>query len=423
MHMIPAQTGTKVSTKLAQSSAVRRNTLLLEKTLPRGMSIGQWDDDLHKKNFYVRFGIKRTTESFATEEARNVRAEQLALEAEKNGTNSLDYSVEEIREWQLFKKRTGATMASVADLWHKYSGTIGTTITINEAVTRYLALRLSEGIKEKTDTYRQMDKHLNEVLCGHFGDRLITTIRPDELRAVMGGLKDRLGTGTASNVTKRNYRKNWNVFFKRAIAEKWLIENPCQTVIPPKVEEEDVQLISIKDAFQFFKANLAEPVLPRIALEFWGFMRASAAGRVRKDHIDYDEKGLFMPGQLHKSGKKKHRQGHVQTLWDWLALATDETWALSERMYDLRKSQAFVRAHVLNAGNVFRHSCISYMLSATKNMPLVSYLAQHTHLSTTEGYVGVAKEKEAKLWLKLTPQAVAGTWEDFQKLNQQAETE
>ena len=67
--------------------------------------------------------------------------------------------------------------------------------------------------------------------------------------------------------------------------------------------------------------------------------------------------------------------------------------------------------------NVWRHSFASYMLASTKNMPLVGYLMQHTNTKTTEIYEGVATEANAKLFLSMTPQAVAGAkdWDAFKK--------
>jgi integrase len=376
--------------------------------------------DLRKKRYFVRFGTSRTTESFALEKSRNARAQELFHEAEKHGTSSLDYSTDEVREWVAFKKKTGATLESVEELWKRYSPALLSTISTRTAVKDYLKLRLNEDIAEKTDTYSQMVKHLEHCLVGIFGDRQLSSITTIELREIMAQLKDRAGNvGKASKVTRRNYRKNWNVFFNRAVAEKWISENPCKGVKPPPPEDEEGPLMPIKDAFHFLKVNLNEPVLPRIALEMWGFFRSSAAARVKKENINFEDKVLYM--KKHKSKKRKFREGHSPVLWEWLARATDETWELSERMYDLRKGQAFVRAGLKNPGNVFRHSCISYGLAATTSFDTTGYLAQHTDKSTTEGYQAPTTKREARLWYKLTPEAVAGTWEDFQKLNQQPE--
>ena len=55
----------------------------------------------------------------------------------------------------------------------------------------------------------------------------------------------------------------------------------------------------------------------------------------------------------------------------------------------------------------------SYLLAATKSFPLVGYLMQHKHASTTEKYEGMATEADARLVFAMTPEAVAHEWEDF----------
>jgi site-specific recombinase XerC len=400
----------------------------LSLTLPRGIKIGTWSNPAQRpKPYFVRYGTNRTVESFATEEARNLRAQELVLNAERFGKEALNVPGSEAAEWGLFKAETGATMAQVREMWAKHEAQRAKTMTVQSAVDSYLALRLTEDIDKTTNTYRQMRRHLVDVLSVAYGTRRLADVTPTDLRDLLAKTKNRDGTGPALPITKRGYRKNWMTFFTRACAEKWISENPCAGVVPPKISEKDKELLGIKRAFEFLKANLSEPVMPRVALEMWGFMRASSAGRILKEHVNYDEKGLLMPGKLHKSKKGKYRQGHSPVLWEWLALATDETWNLNQKMYAVRKSQAFIRAGIQvtnrEVHNVLRHSCISYTLASIKNTAHVCYMAQHSSLKVTEGYEGIATQRDGKLWEKLTPKAVAGTWEDFQQSNQQTGTE
>jgi site-specific recombinase XerD len=428
MSTFLAQNGTDSRHRTGSSASQPKlsDSEKLSLALPRGIKIGTWKNAAQRrKPYFVRYGTNRALESFVTEEARNTRAEELALKTEKHGTDSLNVRGADVAEWTLFKAETGATMAQVREMWARHEAQRAKTMTVQTAVDTYLALRLSEDIDKNTNTYRQMRRHLVDVLSVAFGTKRLAEVTATDLRELLAKTKNRDGTGPALPITKKGYRKNWMTFFTRACAEKWITENPCAAVVPPKVSEKEKELLGIKRAFEFLKANLSEPVMPRVALEMWGYMRASSAGRVLKEHVNFEEKGLRMPGKLHKSKKGKFRQGHSPVLWEWLARATDETWELSEKMYAVRKSQAFLRAgiQIVNreVHNVLRHSCISYTLAAIKNTPHVCYMAQHSSLKVTEGYEGVATERDGKLWEKLTPKAVAGTWEDFQKLNQQPE--
>jgi len=417
MSTKPAQDLGGSGTDMAQSES--KATIALRKKLPRGIRIGTWGGTAHQaKPYFVRYGPQRTVQSFEVESTRNKFAEDLTLQAKQLGSPSLGVNHTEIKEWLLIKAQTGATAAELLEAWQKHKSRMNLTLTVSEAVGKYLALRRNEDIAEKSTTYRQMKRHLVDFLVATHGERLLIDVTAEDLRTLLTTVMDRDGEKPAAAVTKKSYRKNWMTFFNRACAEKWLEVNPCAEVVPPKVHAKEKELFSIEKVFHFLQANINEPVLPRVALEMWGFMRASSAARILEEHVNFEEKGLKMPGKQHKGGKWKFRQGHAEVLWDWLALATEETWALDEKMYAVRKAQAFIRAGFKLKKrafhNILRHSCISYHLAALKEMSRTSYLAQHSSLTMTEEYEGVATEKDGKLWAKLTPKAVSnGSFEQF----------
>ena len=146
-----------------------------------------------------------------------------------------------------------------------------------------------------------------------------------------------------------------------------------------------------KQSQRLFAANVHYPVAPKLALEAFGALRCSPVERIEKEHIRFEQRGIFMPAKAHKTGKRKYRQGHPENLWAWLAIATDATWALGPGSYDEAKREAFIRASVDNPGNILRHSCISYLLAKTKSFESVGYLAQHSNRATTENYEGIVE--------------------------------
>jgi len=400
-------------TELAELKA----TVRLRKLLPRGIRIGTWSD-LRGKPYFVRYGSQRSVESFEVETTRNERAEELMKQQSKLGSASLAFNGQEYTEWMLFKKETGATMAQVWTAWKSFGAPRrATALTVEEAVNSYLALRLSGGMDAKSTTYRQMKLHLLDYLARHYGDRKLLDVTSADLVSLLALVKDRHGKKDAAAITKKGYLKDWNTFFNRACAKKWIDENPCAGVEEIEVEEREKTLLAIADAFRFLQVNLTEPVMPRVALEMWGFIRASTAARVEKSHFLLEDKAFRIPGPIMKSGKTFARSKHPAVLWDWLALATDETWAMTEKQYAVYKSQAFVRAGLAIKNralhNVLRHSCISYFVAATNDFSGASFLADHSSLGITENYRNTAAERDGALWLKLTPKAVAGTFEQF----------
>lgn len=375
-------------------------------TLPPGITIGERSDG-RPKPFFLRYGTPRKTESFQVEMDRNDRADRLAGALHNHGVSVLNFNPD---EWLEFQKWKASRRPAIA---------------IKEAVPKYLALRLAEDLTEGSDAYLHVDLHLTRF-AEKFGEQSMEGgVTADELREWLPTIISPRTKKVISKLTQNHHRKEVNLFYKRAIAEKWCAENPCALVRRHRIAEEEKVPLKPREVFDLLKYNQGEKVIGRICLELFGGLRASSAARLRKTDLRFDRKGIRMPGSRwnteteelernHKSGKTKYRQGHPSVLWDWLKHAPETCWTdVSTGNYDYLKGQAFIRARVTNPGNVLRDSFVSYLLADTKNFQLVGYLAQHTRASTTEGYEGIVDEADAKLVMAMTPAAVAGTWEEF----------
>ena len=379
----------------AKLTRERKRTRRLMDMLPRGITIGDRKDG-RPKPYFVRYGQPRKIESFSTELDRNDHAAKLWEAHQTHGAGVLDFTPQ---EWRTFHE------------WRQ--GRRLTAMLTRDAIARYLALRLAEDVKEGSDSHLHISLHL-ERLKAAFGHLPIDGgISPDDLRAWLAGLKHPRTGLAMSKVTVRNIRKDVNTFFKRAMAEEWSRKNPCAVVKPPKLDNEEKIPLKPREIFDLLKHNATERVIGKMVLELFGGMRASSAGRAAKEHINFTERGIAMPGQKHKSGKRKFRQGHPDVLWAWLGHASEECWLIKPKNYGRLKGLAFVRARVTNPGNVLRDSFASYLLALTKDMGRVGYLMQHTRASTTEGYEGIATEADAKLVMAMTPAAVSVEWEQF----------
>lgn len=206
-------------------------------------------------------------------------------------------------------------------------------------------------------------------------------------------------------VTRRHHRKDLNTFFDYCVRMRgWITRNPCDAVAVPIVEEQDVKLLTIEEGRQLFAANEGNPVVGRLALEAFGFLRASSAGRIRKDDIKFATRGIRLVGAEHKSGKTRFRQGHPDNLWAWLNRAPDETWGMQWWEYRNEKRVAFRVAGIDDGSeNRLRKTCLSAHLAWQKNQALTSLLAQHRHVSTTEIYLGVMEEADGEAWFQIGP--------------------
>lgn len=302
--------------------------------------------------------------------------------------------------------------------------------TLVEAVTEYLHLRLAEGLDPSGDTISHLRLHLVVRLCGPLGSIPVDLIRPEHLRTWAASLMNPKNGHPMSITTIRHHLIDVKTFFKRAHLERWIDHDPSRVVALPQAEDDDVCVMPVKDAFHFFKRNRDARAVARVALEAFGGVRYTTAALLTKENIFFEERGIEMPANKHKSKKRKYRQGMPACLWNWLESAPDSCWTLTKRQYAEEKKEMLVlaglrpmvlkddedRAIVRRLKNVWRHSFGSYMLAQTKSFETVGYLMQHSRPSTTEIYEGVARERDAALYLSITPATVEMEWEDFARV-------
>lgn len=313
-------------------------------------------------------------------------------------------------------------LASVVSL----SATVS-PLTIRAAVTRYLQLRICEGLDPKGDTISHLTLHLLVRFCEPFGSIPLNLIQADHLRLWEQSLKNPKTGLPMSLITRRHHVIDVKTFFKRCHAERWIDHDPSRVVRLPELDEETPNVIPVKDAFAFFKLNRNHRAIGRLALEAFGGLRYSSAGKLAKGDLDFDERGIEMPANKHKSGKRKFRQGHPNNLWEWLRHTPDACWALTLRQYAEDKKEMMAvaglrpyqlkteeeRASARLLKNIWRHSFASYLLARTKSFDTVGYLMQHSRPSTTEVYEGMAKERDAQLYFAITPASAALSWDEF----------
>lgn len=407
--ILSAQKSTGLRTTSAREM---QRTERLKSSLPEGISIRTWGDG-RRKPYYVRFGPDKKVESFEFEGDRNDRAEKLAEIARTQGSQGLDYDPIEWRAYVDFKRQSGATLEELKKLWNAAHHLVKSTILTKDAVKRYLALRLAEDIREKSDTHRHIKKALDALLPA-LGELHLGKVTADMLRPILASLKDRKGKGEASSTTKRNYRKDWNTFFKRAVREKWIQENPVETITPPKLVWKEAAVFTLEQAFRFFQAARNSPIGARLAVEAFAGLRVSSSARLAENEIRREEGGIELPAGKHKLEKRYFVEGFPENLFAWLDLP-DQRWDISESTYDQYKARVFAVAGLKNPGNVLRHSFCTFHIAAFRDASKTATLLTHRNPTMLyQHYRGKGvTHKEGKAYFQITPEAVGGTFEAF----------
>jgi site-specific recombinase XerD len=357
--------------------------------------------------------------SFKDEKAREVAARALAEKREKHGASILNFDPKRWRVFEEFTRIVGEDTdpLRVALEWKQARG-IGAnaapSMTVAKAVEKYLALRRQEGGVDKA-YLSHVKLHLEKSFAAMLGDVQLHELTADQIRQWLGSLKGRVrkgSTGALGIEARRHYYRSASTFLSRCVSEQWLERNPCDIVATPQPTEEElaaseiIKLMPVGDVEKLFRANRDQRCVGRLALEAFGGVRYTTAGLMQKEHIDFERKALAMPGHIHKSRKRKFRQGHPDCLWAWLKHAPESCWTeMTERDYYNEKREAFIRANVKNPHNGLRHSFASYLLAHTKDLPRVSYLMQHAKTTMTEKYEGRASQEDAARYLAITPES------------------
>jgi site-specific recombinase XerD len=348
----------------------------------------------------------RRVQAFTSEADRELAAKELVEKRGEYGREILTFDVREWRRWLDFKEALGAAIDPMVVLHEWKTFRQGSTVaqadmTVAQAVDAYMRLRLSEKIS--ADTRGHIKTHVKSRFAGSHGAMKLRDVSAQVIRDWLAGVKSSRTGEPVDALTQRHHRKDLNTFLKRAVAEGWILRNPCESVVPPAIDDEDVTVLPIEHAVALFAANRNQPCVGRLALEAFGGLRYSSAARVQAEHIDTKAKGIAMPGALHKSGRRKYRQGQPPNLWAWIKHAPAECWTMTQRQYLKAKGEAFVRAGVPFPKNVLRHSFASYHLAMLKDQPRTAYLMQHTNTKMLEHYEGVATEADAKRFFAIKP--------------------
>lgn len=380
---------------------------------PRGIRYKFIDGNPRPFGVVWREDGRERAKFFAAAEDRERYARNLADEKNVISSQRREFTGFTAEGWQEYdeakKIADGADLRDVARQWLAGGGQASKLkeVTVEDAVNDYLQKRYAGGIDRNSDTGRHFELHLRKRFAGLFGADLVSDITPDAIRQWLDSIKSKKTGEAIGDLAKRHHRKDVNTFFLRAIAEGWCEKNPCDLVDLPKIPAKDVQILTVEKARKLLEANKGQPIVARLALEMFGALRASSVERLKKEHIDFDRKGIRLPGDLHKSGKAKFRQGHPDILWKWLADAPEKTWTdIDEGNYGHEKVKAVQRAFGPDGSiphNALRHSFASYHLAAFKSLSITSYLMQHTSTHTTTIYEGVATEADAKAYFEIFP--------------------
>ncbi len=351
-----------------------------------------------------RVGEKRKTEWFTNPSDRDRRATALRKQRRANAL-ALVPTRGELHEWLAFKAAIGgARWQDVVEAWRRKGGS-SSTLTVGQAVERYVAEqdeRMAQGRLAAVTHKKNCPKA--RAFAADFSSKPVTAVNAEEIEEWI----DDLGFEAAE--TFNTYRKVIHAVFESC--RKECPYNPAADV-ELRDDRGDVGIISVDDTARLLthaSGNCPE-ILPRLALECFAGIRFSSAFRLERSDINFEDRGILLPSHKLKTGRRHYIDGLPENLFDWLALETPATWALSAREYRRLKSKCFDDAEprIPHPHNCLRHGFCTYHVAAFKNPGLTATILCHRDqnlLWTT--YNGRATQREGLRFFELRPAEPAG---------------
>lgn len=355
------------------------------------------------------------TEFFPNAPMRDARYNDLCRAKRTGHLNTA--TKQEIMEWRAFQSATeGEKWQNVVAGWRAWLQTQGLKAGVRmvpECAAAYIerCRKQQERNLRSLAGFKKVERNVSRFAAS-FAVRLCDVSAED----VEDWIDDQKGVNT--NATFNSYRRDLRAFFAREVEAGALRHNPVDAV---KLRDDLVEtgLLTVAQTAQLLHTCLTyrdaatgyrfHRIFARIVLETFAGLRTSAAQRLEKSDINFEDRGITLPRAKTKNRRRHYASGYPDVLWEWLALATPECWQdCTARELRYLKQELFRVAGVPHPHNALRHGFATYMLAWKKDPGLVAYLLSHRSQDELwDHYNGRTTDKEALAWSKLTPRAAA----------------
>jgi integrase len=358
--------------------------------------------------------LKRAVRSkfFPTEELRDAHFTHLCAEKRRGYLATMTSA--EVADWRAFQAATGGTpWPEVVAGWQAHQISTGTTrhrLSVNEAVRDYLARyakRVQAGQLSEASG-RKVRRHIGRF-AEAFNAQSVDAVAAEEIEDWIDDLDD-----VEAEATFNTYRRDLHAFFARLVELGAVRRNPLNSVplrdelgetgVPGVVELARV-LATCVDYFDPRHGHRFHRILARIALETFAGLRTSAARRVEKSDVNFEDRGITLPKRKAKNKRRHYVSGQPAVLWEWLMLAPTEAWApIEAREYRYLKGELMSASGVAMPKNGLRHGFASYLLAHCKEPGRVAYLLSHRNEQELwDHYHGKVTQRSARVWMRLSP--------------------
>lgn len=294
------------------------------------------------------------------------------------GSDYLNFTPEQLRAFgeairSLAEKNFPATAISEAVRFYmEHNDPHAQKRTVSEVLAEFLESKGNAGLSPLTlvDYNHKLTRFANQ-----FGKRYMHSITPTEIEQWLDAIQ-------AHGTTRKNYRRNVNIFYRFAIGRKYTRENSAAAVTKVKVQRSIPTILTPQEIrvllFAARKHNLGR-MLPYFAIGCLCGLRPWEIRRTSWSDINLDGMEIYVTPEACKTA-----QDRFVTIPDNLAVWLKECVPLSARNGLIPFSRAdfdAIRkaAHLFSKwdSDIMRHSAASHLYAKTQNAALVTAQMGH----------------------------------------------
>jgi len=271
-----------------------------------------------------------------------------------------------------------------------------------EAVELFLIAQQGAGVAEAT--VRNLECTLNRLVDSVGKGVPVSEVERRQVESMVSSLP-------YEAVTRNDYRKRIRKFFRYCVSQRWTTSNPADGVAAAKVLEAEVEVMPVDDVAALMAHAWANrPVCcAYYALGFFGGLRTSSICRLSLAEIDFGQRGILLPGDKHKTGRRHYVEGFPANLWRWLEAVRDrcgeEAFTVSARQWNSKRTEVASAAGIAMPHNAMRHSFASYHIALEGNAERTASLLTHRGTGILyRHYRGKATRADARRYFSIAPQ-------------------
>jgi integrase len=247
-------------------------------------------------------------------------------------------------------------------------------IIFSEAAKAFLKHKQLENCRPSY--LKDIETRMNAL--SEFDSRQLSEISAEELVEFM---QDR----EMGEVSWNNWRRNLRVFFTWCQVQEWVRKNPALGIPEKKVDEEEVDILSLDEARKLLKTTMESyrRQVPWLVLGMFAGMRRSEAQAAQWEDIDWEQNVIKVRSAKLRSVSTRYVE-LTPPARAFLEIFKQDSGPINSGIYARRNELKEIseKTGIDCSRNIYRHSFGSYHLAAHRNRHATMDQMGHENLQT-----------------------------------------